>query len=317
MYRVITLLCVGCGLVPPESGPADHRALNRSAPEHGLQFRQPDTLVAPGEEVANCWVPSWIPAEDIHVTRMDAYQSPMGHHTFGFRSLFPRPAGEVFDCTSLESMVGLLPLMGPNGIDGGEPTIDLPEHFVFKVPKDTTLVIQSHYVNSGTRDIVISDLVNLFFLEEGVPECPLDDSLAPGCFVEANFMVANHATIQIPASAEPYTTTTRCTVDERTKVHSLIGHMHDWGSQITIDRLRGGGRTTVYSVDEWQVEYRDYPPVNDYSIAEPLVFEAGDSIEVTCSYANSTGQKMLFPTEMCVMFAAYFPANDRGFVICD
>ena len=44
---------------------------------------------------------------------------------------------------------------------------------------------------------------------------------------------------------------------------------------------------------------------------------AGDRIHVTCGYDNNTDGPLRFPSEMCVAFGVYYPANEDGFIVCD
>lgn len=299
------LACVS-GEGPAEDNVLDGRVEVPAPPPEGegVQFVMPETLIPAGEEKQFCWIPDWVPERDYFVKSFLGYQSGMGHHVVALTSSIPRQAGSTFDCTSLESMISVEPLLVPDSATPGEELEAriMPENFAVRLPAGARLVMQSHYVNVSDQDLKVADVAQLLFVA------------AEDDFVEASYFTVNHGGIDVPTGE--HTTTVSCDVAQRVQLVSLFGHMHDWGSAVKIERERAGAVETLYDVPEWTVEYRDLPPMETYPEADPLVFEPGDKVHVTCSYNNDTGGPLRFPEEMCVAFGAYFPANADGFIVC-
>jgi hypothetical protein len=271
----------------------------------GRQFVMPEMTVPPGEERAICWVPKWEPDRDYLVSDFTSYQGSMGHHLFAFTSLIPRRAGDTFDCTSLQSMSTIKPLLSVTEAQaGGEAAgfIGLPDDFVIRLKQGTQIVFQSHYINTSDKLIKVSDVGEFHYFDP-------DES-----HVEFNYFVINDGGIDLPTGAS--TRHMVCTVTEQLQIKLLLGHMHDWGTSITLGLEREGVTTSLLEVDKWLAEYRDIPPMANYDRDAPLLLEPGDRIHVTCSYDNNTSGNLLFPQEMCVLFSAYFPAKPEGFISC-
>ena len=57
----------------------------------------------------------------------------------------------------------------------------------------------------------------------------------------------------------------------------------------------------IYEIAQWEPEYRDRPPVNEYEDGEFTV-QAGDTFTTSCTWDNTTEAPLGFPEEMCVTF---------------
>jgi hypothetical protein len=275
----------------------------------GIQFQMPEFDVPAGEEIQVCWVPDWAPDQDYFVNEFLGLQSGMGHHVVAMLSTTPRDPGEVFDCTALESMTTLEPLLVPINPPGeSEPDEDLrilPTDMMVRIPAEARIVIQSHYVNVADRPLRIADVARFTF----IPENEQSD------YIEAGYYVQNHGGIDVAEGEQSVSVS--CTVDEDTQLVSLLGHMHDWGTAVKIERTRDGVTDLLYEITDWTVEFRDLPPITRFSSDEPLLLQAGDTLTTTCSYMNDTGENLRFPKEMCVAFGTYFPARQVGFISCN
>lgn len=84
----------------------------------GVQFVMPETIIPAGEEKMMCWIPDWVPERDYLVRSFIGLQGGMGHHIVALTSGIPREAGTTFDCTELEAMVALEPLLVPDNPPG-------------------------------------------------------------------------------------------------------------------------------------------------------------------------------------------------------
>ena len=99
----------------------------------------------------------------------------------------------------------------------------------------------------------------------------------------------------------------------------LLGHMHEWGSSITVDYNKDDGTVErIYEILEWDVLYRDLPPITRYgedSEHGVLEVKEGESFTTTCTWFNDTDETLGFPEEMCVATAMVYPATVA--MVCD
>lgn len=209
----------------------------------GVQFVMPETIIPAGEEKMMCWIPDWVPERDSLVRSFIGLQGGMGHHIVALTSGIPREAGTTFDCTELEAMVSLEPLLVPDNPPGEKTDVSVrlfPEDFAVRLPAGARIVLQSHYVNVADRDLLVADVAVFDFVEEGE------------AYTEASYFTVNHGGIDLPEG--DVTTSVSCEVARRTQLVSLFGHMHDWGTSVKIEREREGTTKVLYEVEEWTVE---------------------------------------------------------------
>jgi len=269
--------------------------------EGGLELAMPEIVVEPGQDVTWCYVPDFVPAEDFIVKRGFAYQGGSGHHMAVYRSGIPRTPGELFDCTNLQTMVSMLPLVIPD-----VPTIEtriMPDGFGVRVPAGSSIVLQTHLINADVEAVRVKDLLQL------------ELAAADEALTEASYWVISDNELILPEG--PSSVTKSCNITEETKLVFQLGHMHEFGKKMRVTRTRGDVTDTIYEVEAWTAEYRDQGPTTSYPADEPLVFLPGDRIDLTCEWENATGAEIRWPKEMCVTLGAYFPARGGGFIDCD
>jgi hypothetical protein len=94
----------------------------------------------------------------------------------------------------------------------------------------------------------------------------------------------------------------------------LYGHMHDWGERFHIDIARDGNAPErVYEVEQWQAQFRDAAPLNDYG-SEAFAVAADDVVTTSCTWTNDRDDPLGFPQEMCVSLGMLYPSRDP--VLC-
>jgi hypothetical protein len=266
-----------------------------------LEFSMPEIVIEPGQDVTWCYVPDFTVDEDFVVKRALAYQGASGHHMVIYRSGVPRRPGELFDCTNLETMVSMLPLVIPDVPDHDART--LPEGFGVRVPAGATIVLQSHLINANVEPIAIKDVMQLHVAAAGEE------------LTEASYWVISDNELVLPEG--PSTVTKSCTIAAETKLVFQLGHMHEWGKSLSVTRHRGASADVIYEVPAWTAEFRDQGPTTSYPAEAPLVLAPGDRVDLTCSWNNDTGAEIRWPKEMCVTLGAYYPARGTGFIDCD
>src|SRR5207248_1341275 len=99
------------GQEPPKVDFLDERVAIPAKPANGVQLVMPEETLAAGGDKMFCWVGDYSAPQDELIVQADGLQGKAGHHIFIFTSVIPRKAGDVFDCTSNESMATLEPLM--------------------------------------------------------------------------------------------------------------------------------------------------------------------------------------------------------------
>ena len=297
-----------CVQAPPAlKGPVDERVAipPAPAPGEGVQILLPERVVPAGSDQMWCIVTDFAPEADVLIKSFEAYQGPLGHHLFGMKSAIPRTAGEQFDCTSVDQMTTLEPLISPNTASKEGNGKLLSDDFTVRIPAGTQVIIQSHYVNVSPDDILTRDVVNFIFLPPSEHR------------IEANYLVLNDDSFNIPHNGQHYTHSAECTMPQQFQFAAMHGHMHEWGKHTFIEKITPDGTaTTIYDQPNWSAEFRDAPPIIDFPLADPLVFNAGDKLRVTCDWLNDGDKDLAFPDEMCVSLMVYYPALPQGFVIC-
>jgi len=314
--RILAALLFVVGLVPllgcdagagdgSDAGSAsDNRVEIPAAPDvdSGLQFVMPEWTVPAGEELMWCWVSEWIPEQDVMVTGFQGFQAELGgHHLVALGTSVPFEANYAYDCTDLDSMNALEPLVLP---DPGQQS-HLPDGYAVRVPAGNQIVIQSHYVNYTDSDLLVADVVHLYFAPEGQD------------VVEASYVILNHGALELEEGAVD--AQVGCVMpddQEQYNVTSMFGHMHELGTSLRIDVDQGEGAERLYEIEEWDVDFRDVPPITHWEPTAPLILEAGDRLDLGCSFTNTTGRVVHFPEEMCTAVALYYPASPDGLVLC-
>lgn len=247
-----------------------------------------------------CWVPDWVPDKDYAITRFEGLQGPSGHHVVALTSGIPRQAGSTFDCTAMETMASLNPLILPDQKDRRL----IPDGFAVKLPKDAKIVIQSHYVNATKNELRFRDVARLTLAPAGSKPTML------------SYLILNNGSVDLMPQSTG-TASVSCTVPQQMKLLVLLGHMHEWGRKIHVDLTRGGDTQNLYAQDDWTVEYRDVPPLKLYTPEDPLVLEKDDQLSLRCDWTNDTDRELRFPSEMCTAVAYYYPSDDLGIHVCE
>lgn len=263
-----------------DSGVVDVRVPVPAKQEGFVDFVTAESTIEPGDEVIYCWHVMY-EGPDIAVKTLHTEQGKFGHHVVMLSPDNPLPPDTVVDCTGAESMIGMRAFILPD--------IPLPDGYAVKVKSQTPIVIQTHYLNSGTKPILIRDVARF----ETVPESTVDNWSAA--------LVINDYGVTL----EPQTSTEvefDCAMPKDLELLVLGGHMHETGTKIeTFHGADDASLESVYLVDPWRSEFRDAPPVSlFFKNKRPL---AKDSlIRTRCTWDNPTAQPIAYPAEMCSTF---------------
>lgn len=301
----VSAAVLGCDPPPAADDVIDQRVEIPDAPADGMQVIGPELTIESGEDKMLCWVPdiAALDADEL-VARFETFQGQSGHHLLAMKSIIPREPGEIFDCGSLENMSTVRPLFTPNTANSEGTFNLLTDDFAVRLPAHTQLVMQSHYVNTNLKPILVRDVGNLVFLPENEER------------IEANYFAIHDGDFSVPPTNASYKHSVDCVIDQPVQFASIIGHMHEWGQRVTVEKIEASGNTMIYEVADWGPQFRDAPPVTHYPLDNALSMNTGDTMRLTCEWVNDTGETLGFPNEMCDSMLVYYPARPEGFVIC-
>jgi hypothetical protein len=284
----------------------DLRGVFPTPPADGIALRPPDMVVPAFSEKQFCWFTRYT-GEDVGIHYQATYQSDNGHHVVLMKTLASEaefPDDTVLDCTDRNTlpMTQMEPVIFGRGIDDGDgsSSLTLPDGMAVDFDADTRLVIQSHYVNPTPDDILVADEIHLGFT---APD-EVDTWAAPFAHTSLGF--------EVPVG-EQASVSFDCTWEADATVLFLGGHMHEWGAAFSLDWNSAAGSERIYEIPEWDPEYRDRPPINEYAEGEFNVTQ-GDSFTTSCTWDNNTNAVLGFPEEMCVTFG--FAYESKVPLIC-
>lgn len=313
-HAALPLLALLAACAPDGSKGADptgpdvlDATLEYPATDADIVLAPPAFTVDAYADAMTCWFSTW-DGPDVGVVAGRFLQSPTyGHHVIVMRTNADEddyPDGTQVDCTASDAldMTDMEPFVLPDApVEKGTSLLDLPPGMANKLKSGERFLVQSHHVNYEAQPIRVNDRIELDIV-------PIDE-------VETFAAPLVHTSTSFSLPPGPSEVVVNCTFEEDVSFLYVLGHMHEWGTSITVDYHKGDGETErLYGVDAWQVGFRDLPPI-DYYDDVPLTVRAGESFTTTCAYDNTTDEALGFPEEMCVMTGIAYPLTVP--VICD
>ncbi len=268
------------------------------APAAGeLQFISPIVRDIPaGADSTLCtYLPTDVSLDEaVDVIKARGFQSNLaGHHAILYMAERERPV-DTHECTD-DDMVNARFLAGAGGGDAGGAYADIPDGLAYRVDAGRQLMIQSHWINTGTSPVDGQAAFNI------AVQPPSDQVQLANLF--------NWTTTQIAIPAgELGSASSRCTVEQDLNFYLVGGHAHEHGTRVRLTHTPAGGEATTFYDEDWVAYYAFDPPRMDLGAIDPMVIRAGDTLGVDCEYDNTTTGELAFPSEMCVGFGFYFPA---------
>jgi len=258
----------------------------------------PRHVVEPGDSF-ECYYTDLKTDRAIYVNSSTGKQGPGGHHLTIYYATVSQEVGH-HKCIDVE--MAELRQVGAAGDAKGDGVIDLPPGVAVEVPAGKQLVVQTHYINATAQPREVEDEITVHLLQrEDVKR-----------FVQS-FVVVD-GTFEIPPRAD-YSRTAVCTLKEDLSLIMALGHMHERGQHYKLEHLDATGRLLDTVLDEdWETSFTSHPPTKRWTPEAPYKLAAGEKLRQTCTWKNPDGDKVLFPTEMCIAFTMYL--DDHGFVEC-
>jgi hypothetical protein len=291
---LLVLLFSGCASDSGDSQFID--GFSPPAPKSGeIQIVAPAVYdMAPGADITMCSYIDQRIADETDIVDYQTFQSLAGAHHALLYSVMQQQPANTHECNE-DDMINARYLAG-GGADS--PPADLPEGVVFRMPANTQLLIQTHWINATDHPIDGQAAFNLQVTK------PKPEHRTAQLFATTNTeFVLPVGTGR--ASAD-------CTIAKEMNVFTLTGHMHEWGTHVKITHTPVASATeaTIYETG-WSNEYQFNPPRNHYTTDAPFVLSPGDRIHIDCDYNNTTGTPLPFPSEMCAAVAYGYPLDTQ------
>lgn len=258
--------------------------------------------VEPGQDVTFCTFTDTILDEARIFGQSFGAQSPQGHHAILQYITEPQEPG-TRSCG--DGMDGQM-LLGGTGGDEVADELYLPENFGVEIPAGAQLVLNHHWINTSTETIEAQAMM----LARGLPRN--EDTVLAGN------MVMLGLGWEIPPQAD-YSYSTECTFGADVPYVMSLGHMHEWGSNVTVEIESPEGDVETLIDDVWSPDMATGSGAGHvYSLDNPHMIHEGDTVRLTCQWHNSTDEPIAFPREMCIFFGytvgdSYFCAGGSWF----
>jgi len=263
-----------------------------------LRFHTAPIEVGPGE--GGLWAQFVAAPMDraLDVYRIAGEQSVGGHHAL----LYATPAAEAVGSTRVWRDLDQLTNRILGGIGGEtDAVVNPPEGFVFRIPRGSGLVVQTHYLNASdqtitgkaTLDVTVSDA-------------------DPESRVASWFFVTLYGVSVGPGSKT--VTETQCTLLKDIRLLQFSNHMHRFGATQTTWIDEPGGGTREIKVDPvWDPEWGTNANFEVRPTGNPLVLPAGTTVHTRCTWGPTGGAVVGYPDEMCMFYAIVDRPSD---VLC-
>ena len=229
--------------------------------------------------------------EDMYITNIIAQAPPGTHHTvlsFSGGNGTNGPDGEQ-DCGV--NTIGQVMLYA-SGV--GTSPLDFPTDVGIKISAGQQIHLNLHLFNA-TDNPVAGDSA-ILVKATTTPPPMLAEMVFGGTFQ-----------IFLQNNQNPQTVRGGCTAQAPYQLFAVWPHQHQLGTHHKVELNRGGTRTVLHDAPYQFAEQEYYLQTPEVSVA------AGDRIEVTCTYVNTTGGTVTFGEssndEMCFTGLYRYPAS--------
>lgn len=245
-------------------------------------------------------------ASDVYVNRIESRMRPGSHHLLLYtfdeaKNSFPcnlRPptdlTRDIRNNDGSYNLLNMLP-MACHVYFAGAMTQDFdfrfPPGVALRLPANTSLDFNVHYVNRSPAPLPAQAFANLYFVNKSD--------------VQTVAQTINFANEDLNIPANKRTTIRRAfTVNRRMTVLALTSHMHSMGEQFQIlVRRANGTEQVVYTNTDWE-----HPAFTQYST--PLILEAGDALVSNVTWNNVSSTALHFglssSDEMDIIFGYWY-----------
>jgi hypothetical protein len=306
---LVAPLLAACGSNPGPSTPGDEpgpstSGFNPPAAPEGYTRLTAKTIkdIKPGADITYCQYLMAPFDRDMDLIKVGGFQSKMGHHAvaFSYTDDGTQEIGASTPCMGTEFTVGSEPgggtqvaslgtFLGGIGGDVSEGGQDLPEGVAFRLKAGQGVLLNLHYINTGTATLDGDAVVDIQFAE-----------VDPTRKIAALFLNLNTG-FNVPANGRT-DSTIDCVAGSNVEILMLSNHMHEYGTSAKTEVIRAdSGAVEVLKDDpQWTYEMQFNAEYTRWPVENPFVLRAGDTIRTSCSWANNTTEALTFPREMCI-----------------
>jgi hypothetical protein len=233
--------------------------------------------------------------EDLYIKEFQPI-APLGtHHTLLSVNEEPTAPDGIAVCGANDN--GHVTLLG-SGVGENYSSGPLPDGVAYKIPKGAQINLNLHLFN--TQDGTL----------KGVSGVKVRTTTADKVKEFAQVTLAGSVALSIPVGES--TSKGTCTLVSDATLFAVSPHMHQLGTHLkAVAKPAGSEPVTLYDGPYDFNEQRQYP-------ADMLKLKAGDTVDVECTYENTTAQTVMFGEssldEMCFIGLYRFPLSEDGLV---
>jgi hypothetical protein len=234
-------------------------------------------------------------SEDLYIKEFQPI-APLGtHHTLLSVNEMPVGPDGIHVCGSAEN--GHTTLLG-SGVGENYSAGPLPEGVAYKIPKGTQLNLNLHLFNTSDAPL------------KGLSGVRVRTTTADKVKQFAQVTLAGTISLSIPRGKS--TAKGKCTMKSDATVFAVSPHMHQLGTHLKAVANRTGSEpVTLYDGPYDFNEQRQFP-------ADKLNLKAGDTIDVECTFDNTTDRMVAFGEssldEMCFIGLYRYPLTSDSLV---
>lgn len=273
--------------------------------KHDLVFTMKATIPS-GKELHLCQLVQVPAGPDINIVGFAHQYTPGSHHFLLYQTTLtsiPSDLTGQYDCTT-----GGEPIMASSrGIIYGAqvPTgsSTFPEGVAVTVKAGAVLIMNTHYLNAGKKDIDTQ-------VQVGLDLTTADRVKTPG-----GFFIFYDPFIDVPAHGKA-SSGGSCAIPSDVNVVSAFSHYHYRGTGMQVwndPDATTKAATPFYTTDDWE---------HPAGFKGPTTWKGGSRIRFQCDYDNtSSGDEIMqgpnaSTSEMCVLAGLYYPKQDEAFENC-
>jgi hypothetical protein len=292
---LLVIALVGCGSDPADPNASTQGSAKPAAREGYRRFEAKPTRVAPGESLMKVeWVADPVD-RDMDVLDISGWQSASGHHAVLYATANTQKVGTIRDWENEDQLAARF-----IGGSGGEAAaqIKLPAGVVTRIPKGYGLIIQLHFMNTSSQEVMAESLVDVK-LADASPSHKV-----------ASFFTSTSVNYELPPQRQS-SLDVNCKLNADLPLLMFANHQHHLGiSAVTQQILPDGSRVDIKRDDRWVYEWAFNPNFSYHPVDSPLVLKAGTTLHTHCEWLNTGPTPLKFPDEMCVFLGFFLGEKD-------
>ena len=266
--------------------PTARRGAGDSDTAYSVTLVSDELTVPPNTEVFKCQdFANPFHGEQVDVIKHESHM-PVGSHHVLLYFKTNATSDALQDCTGLEAYPFQYVAQSPDFSMSYPPAIGAT------IPTSIGFRMNMHYLNTTATPIKAQDQITMYVAKSGVVT------------QHAGTIFFQQISIKVPATGQPYASTTSCNVTQDVNLLSADSHMHQRATEF----LATANGQTLYHTTAWSD-----PTLQVY--APPIHLASGTPITWSCTYTNDTGSPLTFGESaatnvMCIYQGTFYPVAD-------